>query len=225
MAPRTGRRPSRRARWARSRSSMISRQDTASTTRWWAASSSTGRPPSSGRHSAARSSGPPARSNPAPRASATSCGAAPRCTSRCGASSAGATPYCRHRPSPPGSKRSRSASWCSTTAARASRSRPSSGSVASSKATVWLKWAGSPERVSRSQCCTGVSGASPVTGPCSATTVAAPGRSPSGNRSAAAASSARVWWVNRCRGVRARPARRAAETIRIPRTESPPSVK
>ena len=97
-------------------------------------------------------------------------------------------------PAPPRRMRMRSASWCSTTALSAARSKVSSTSGASSMETACANRASAP-RVWNIQCCTGVSGTSPTTAPCSAETSAL------GACSAARASSARVWCVNRCRGV------------------------
>ncbi len=198
-----------------------SRQDTASTTRWCAASNSTGRPPSSGRHEGAdpqqRAAG---QVEPGTEGTGHLAQHRPLMHLRI-RSFAGRGAVLPPPPVPAPLETQPQRVVVLQYGGQGGPQRPSSGSVASSKATVWLKWAGSPPGVSRSQCCTGVSGASPVTGPCSAAT-AEPAKS--GNRSAAAASSARGLVGEQVPGGQGEPGRRAAETIRMPRTESPPSV-
>jgi hypothetical protein len=80
-----------------------------------------------------------------------------------------------------------------------------------------LKWCGSAAPSSKNQRCTGVSGTSPVTGPCSATGAAA--------CPTTAASSAMVWCMKTLRGVTRSPASLARAITWMERIESPPSEK
>ena len=80
-----------------------------------------------------------------------------------------------------------------------------------------FQWCRAGTSCAKNQRCTGVSGAVPVTSPCSARTAAAV--------PAARARAATVRCSNTCRGVSSSPARRARETIWMERMESPPAVK
>ena len=123
---------------------------------------------------------------------------------------------CSH-PCAPRRTRSRSASWCSTTAATASPSAVASTSAPSSTSADWVKCCASARSCSTNQRWIGVSGTGPDTGPSS---TPLPGATV-----ATAASDATVWFSKSSRGLSPSPARPARATIWMLRIESPPSSK
>ena len=91
------------------------------------------------------------------------------------------------------------------------------GRSRNSSNTAWLSWCGSGEACSTNQRWMGVSGASPTTGPCSASAIPA--------SSADAARAETVGWLRNCRTVSRIPSRRARAITWMARIESPPSAK
>ncbi len=213
---------SARPAYAASRSVRRTPSDTASTTRWWATVRRRRRSPIS--KSVQRTSGPCARSSerrtPAARAvkaaSRSSGDTVDRSTRSIPTGSPGGAISWRHAPSTR-RRRARSRSWCASTAAAACSSAARSTAAGVSTTSASVKWRGSGESCSSHQRCTGVSGTSPVTGPCSAR---AAGAVP-----ATAASRATVWCTKSCLGVRRTPSCAARAMIWMVRIESPPSSK
>ncbi|NCL74697.1 hypothetical protein AIIKEEIJ_02142 [Rhodococcus sp. YH1] len=220
---------------ATARSGSRIRQETPSTTRWWATTSSTpGRSPGPKSNHTNRSTRPSVGASRSSAASSSrdatavsaaasmSAGTSTRVTS----SSASTVPAARTRstgaPSASCSRIDRSASWWSTTAPMVRTSTSRSMSLGSVTATDWEKRSNPPPQPSTSRMI-GVSGTSPTPPPGSS--FRPPGPSPAVVRVATSARPATDRRSNTSRGVNTTPRALARETSWMETMLSPPSAK
>ncbi|CAM5394031.1 hypothetical protein SGRIM128S_09079 [Streptomyces griseomycini] len=202
--------PEEDCRQAVARSSIRTRQETPSTTTWWATRTSC----RAARRQTARSITPPSGSSPSV-ASAThsSSGRSLSCHPARARSASGTSKPQRS----PRTSLARSMSWCRTTAVRTASRASAVRSAGVFRTTDWTK-PSIASVVSPSHCTMG----DPATAPVATSRWSTAGASP---RLATAASAPTVLWVRICRAVTWSPASRSAPSRETARMLSPPSWK